>query len=267
MAPYTAAGYFRGKFVLKASIVAAAVLAPAFAAAQPAQGLYVSGDIGANFADAMLSSNSDLKVNSNTGPVGLGALGWRFGNGLRAEIEGSYRSNGVDSFLTRRVNGQMEPVANVQGTVGTSAAMANLAYDFPVSPRWILRPYIGAGVGYGWLGLNGTRGNETIIFHLPENNTYSGPGTISLGTAGAFAYQAIAGVAVPVRQVPGLELTAEYRFFGTGRASTSVTRVASGGIVINGATPSSLNHAGMVAHDNSLLFGARYRFGALKLFR
>jgi OOP family OmpA-OmpF porin len=247
--------------VFKVSVVVAAVLFPALAVAQPVQGLYVSGDVGANFTNSMLSSNTDLRVDSNTGPVGLAALGWGFGNGFRAEIEGSYRSNSAESLQTRRTSGALEPVANIQGHVGASAAMANLAYDFPLSPRWVIRPYVGAGVGYGWLGLNGVHGSESIVFNLPENNTFTGPGTISLGTAGAVAYQAIAGAALPIRQVPGLELTAEYRFFGTGRANAPVTRVASGGVTVNGATPSTRNHVELSAQDNSLLFGARYRFG------
>ena len=73
--------------------------------------------------------------------VGLGSLGWGFGNGLRAEVEGNYRHNDI-----RR----SAPAAAV-GTSGhfrTYGVMANVLYDFNLGMPVV--PYIGGGVGYGW---------------------------------------------------------------------------------------------------------------------
>ena len=67
-------------------------------------------------------------------------------------------------------------------------------------------------------------------------------------TAGSFAYQAILGAAVPISSVPGLAISAEYRFmglsgnrtYGSGRSSVVLT--------------DDYNHA--------VLLGIRYAFGA-----
>ena len=75
--------------------------------------------------------------------------------------------------------------------------MINVLYDINVGLP--IFPYVGAGVGYQWLKLN-THINDGISAH-----------TIG-GTEGSFAYNIIAGVAYPLAAVPGLSLTAEYRF-------------------------------------------------------
>ena len=62
---------------------------------------------------------------TDTGPLGVAAIGWGFGNGLRAEIEGSYRSNSISGISTLRGNGQTLPLSNVRGSAQTYAVMAN----------------------------------------------------------------------------------------------------------------------------------------------
>jgi hypothetical protein len=84
---------------------------------------------------------------------------------------------------------------------------------------------------------------------------------VRFGSGGAFAYQAIAGVAYPMRRMPGVRLTAEYRFFGTARADVPVSRVVTGGILVNGAVPEASTHNGFMAADNILMLGLRYNFG------
>jgi hypothetical protein len=79
------------------------------------------------------------------------------------------------------------------------------------------------------------------------SNTFSGPDLVHFGTGAAFAYQAIVGAAYPIREVPGLKLTAEYRFPGAARADVPVSRFATGGILINGAVPVSHTRNGFVA--------------------
>src|SRR5690349_12126065 len=51
---------------------------------------------GAATAQAM-GIGTEGKMGFGTGPVALGSLGWGFGNGLRTELEFSYRSNPVGS--------------------------------------------------------------------------------------------------------------------------------------------------------------------------
>jgi len=140
--------------------------------------------------------------------------------------------------------------------------MANIAYDIPFHPfGWPLTPYVGAGVGYGWLDFGNAGGNEPVVIHLPNQNTYNGPGAVSYGSAGAFAYQAIVGASVPISIIPGLEATLEYRFFGMARADVPTSAVATNGQIINGATPAGHAHRGFETVDNSVVIGLRYHFG------
>jgi hypothetical protein len=40
-------------------------------------------------------------VPDNPGGVGVGSIGWGFGNGIRAEIEGNYRENEIDKLTSK----------------------------------------------------------------------------------------------------------------------------------------------------------------------
>ena len=74
--------------------------------------------------------------------------------------------------------------------------MANILYDFNgISPYVI--PYVGGGVGYAW--------RSASNLHTPHDTTSD--------TGGNFAYQGIVGAAFPIASVPGLSVTAEYRYF------------------------------------------------------
>ena len=229
--------------------------------AQPVQGLYVSLGAGANLAGDLLSAKETTKVYTTVGPVALIDLGWGFGNGFRAEVEGSYRSNSVGGISTRRVNGELLPLGNATGDARTYAVMANLAYDIPVH-AYGLQPYVGAGAGYSWLDLGDARGNGFGTVVAQGNNTVTGPTRVSFGSAGAFAYQAMAGVSLPMPAVPGLSATLEYRFFGTARSDVPITRTITTGEIINGGPPSETNHSGFFSYDHAIMIGLRYSFGA-----
>jgi len=94
---------------------------------------------------------------------------------------------------------------------------------------------------------------------VPGNNTTVLPGRVaSNGTGGAFAYQAIGGFAVPLRLLPDLELTAEYRYSAMDEARIRVERVAFG--TINGTTPVARTAGYFGNHNRSVLVGLRYAF-------
>jgi outer membrane protein OmpA-like peptidoglycan-associated protein len=132
----------------------------------------------------------------------------------------------------------------VDGTARSYGIMANALYDFDLGPGSFVMPYIGVGAGYVWHEYDGTRiaapgvGNVTID-----------------GSDGRFAYQAIAGAAFPIRAVPGLAITAEYRFLGTLNPEIdAVSRNALGVVTARGeAEVNNYNH--------SVMLGLRYAFG------
>jgi hypothetical protein len=63
-----------------------------------------------------------------------------------------------------------------------------------------------------------------------------------------------------VSQVPGVQLTAEYRFFGTARADVPVSRIATGGNLVNGVVPAVATRNGFMGADNMIMLGLRYSF-------
>jgi len=240
------------------------ILFPSVAIAQTAEGLYVGGATGVNFLETLQSSEATTKIGTEAGPMGWGAVGWSFGNGLRAEVEGSYRSSDLDGISTRRVNGALLPLSETNGSAGIPAFTVNAKYDLPVPPFAIpVQPYIGGGVGYGWLNFDKAAGHGFGRFHLPGNNTFSAPDIVSFGNDGAFAYQAIVGASVPLGAVPNLDMTFEYRFFGMARADIPVTRVGTTGLRVNGTLLANVTRNGFEVHDHAIAIGLRYTFGAL----
>ena len=148
---------------LRSGLLAATILAaPMAAMAQPIDGLYVGAGVGYNAKQsqtvsgvvnngAFLPSNGSGSLHYDGGFVGLASVGYGLGNGLRFEVEGSYRQNGVRSW-----SGTTFP-ANPHGENETYGAMVNALYDLDISPYtgvppWLL-PYVGIGAGYQWTTL------------------------------------------------------------------------------------------------------------------
>ena len=211
--------------------------------AQPVTGLYVGGGGGANFlqqekVDARLFPLGNPVPSNNTqgyrvGIVGLGSVGYGFGNGLRLEVEGNYRNNQL---------GNSYRVGSDSGREEKYGAMGNVLFDLDIGSPYVF-PYIGGGVGY-------QRVNHTERVSNPAGVRFNtGAAFAVLGVPplrtedNAFAYQAIAGVSLPIPPVVGLSLTAEYRYF-----ALTGTRLATGG----GKTKEDYNH--------DLILGLRYAF-------
>jgi OOP family OmpA-OmpF porin len=189
-------------------LVATGLMAvPALAQAQPITGLYIGVGAGASFPESttILSDRSlasGARANGfpttgtsafETGFVGTASVGWGFGFGLRAELEGQFRMS----------NAQGRGSVNGSGTAYNYGVMGNLLYDIslPFAP-WVT-PYVGGGVGYTWINADNTA----------AVSPGRGAGLVTNDTQGAFSYQAIAGLAFPVSAVPGLAVTMEYRYF------------------------------------------------------
>ena len=232
---------------------AAMVALPMLAQAQSVSGPYIAAGAGANWlqstdlrGEVNNAAETKLSTDFEVGYVGVLSLGWGFGNGLRAEIEGNYRSN--DTSAVKAGGGSTATVANPSGTVVSYGTMANVLYDFNLgSSLGGIVPYIGVGVGYIWhdyqdVGVTQVDGSKLV---------YNGGN-------GSFGYQAIVGAALPIESVPGLALTAEYRFMGTtGHDINGSVNLTSGGISSQKNLSTDVDN-----FNSSLLIGLRYAFNA-----
>jgi OOP family OmpA-OmpF porin len=232
---------FRGA-IFATSLLAA----PVAATAQPIAGLYVGAGAGlhvpqdphltansAEFGNSRLGLNEEYGFNSNL------AVGYGLGNGMRFEIEGDLARSDL-----RHVQGT--PFAtSAQGTVRTWGVMANAIFDMDAGFPWMY-PYIGIGAGYQWTKLNNVGATQP-----------GGPFAFSTnGQHGALAGQAIVGASFPIPNVPGLSLTADYRFMdilGGEKFDTTVTDPGP-------APASQLKLHNQFNHD--LVIGVRYAFNA-----
>ena len=250
-------------------MLAAAVLTlpAAVASAQPVTGLYIGVGAGANWinnpekfdikgnrtgSNFGVANNVTIddvgKANFDLGWVGVFSLGWGFGNGLRAEVEGNYRSNEVDSI--RGFN--LAPIARTGGFQNTWGVMGNVFYDIDPSylglgPSYI-QPYVGVGGGYVWTQFENLRG----VSGAP--GARNGVQVFSDDITGNIAYQVIAGIATPLTWagIPGLTLTAEYRFLGVPGAELRTRTVGAGNTTI---TAGKLE---VDKYNHSAMLGLRY---------
>ena len=228
--------------LLAATAMAAAVIAqPVMAQTPPVTGIYVGAGLGYNIMTNKKAKANDILGNSDTtikmhgGFVGVGSVGYGFGNGLRVELQGDYYSN--------QTNGSNNGT-QISGWENKYGVMVNALYDFNNLGIPVV-PYVGAGIGYQWAKL--------------QNVDFSGggfPTPVQVnGTEGSFAYQGIAGVAYPIAAMPGLALTGEFRFMGLANALKYT-----GTEVVPGGTISSKLKIEQ-DYNYSFLIGARYNFG------
>ncbi|GGG45206.1 membrane protein [Caldovatus sediminis] len=250
----------------KALLAATVVSLPMAAQAQPVTGLYLGAGAGVNW----LQESSDTvptapgfpgvtgEIETNTGWGGVLSLGWGFGNGLRAEIEGNFRSNDVDSVRVGAAGIGSARLPNSGGRVRSYGVMGNVLYDIGAVQRWPVHVTLGAGVGYVWHDYDAVGGA------LVDPVTGDRVGVRIDDTDGRFAYQAIAGVSVPIAAVPGLAVTAEYRFLGTLSPELRGRVTASGPTVQQELGVSPVASSFRYDADNfnhSIFVGLRYNFG------
>ena len=252
-----------------ALLVATVLAAPIAAMAQPITGPYIAGGGGVNYREDQDfgqilgkagpyrgfnlgnggngDSNSGLKLKSQIGWVALGSVGYGFGNGFRVEIEGDYRQNEV-----RKITGTPFP-AVAGGTVEEYGAMVNALYDFDLAPYTgidFVYPYLGVGVGYGGTHFESGKYTATTLSTLRASST---------DTDGNLAYQGIAGLSFPISSVPGLSVTAEYRFYGQIGDETFRGAADTGGTqTLGGRTYGTFKLKDQ--YNDSGLIGLRYAF-------
>jgi OmpA-OmpF porin, OOP family len=187
--------------------------------AQTVNGLYIGAGIGGTLMNDTINRRAPTgffgqgngsQFSYNTGVVGQGAVGWGFGNGVRAELEGYYRRPSLDN-VTLFGNGSFSGgLVSRDGRAQVYGFMANAYYDFDLTALGpffrYFQPYVGAGVGFAYSEFRGIR-----------TDAFGSLRTSLEGTGRSVAYQVMLGAAVPLEYVaPGLSFTAEYRYFGAG---------------------------------------------------
>ena len=235
--------YWRGLAFV--ALCAASMAAPAFGQTASSSGPYVSlgGGVGLNSSldahSSLLPAGTHETWKLDAGGAGQISLGWAFVSGLRLE--------GEADLLTSKVRGVTgEPVAvRAGGLESKFGGFVNLMYDFRLGLPIV--PYLGVGVG-GQAIEHDSFNVSTPGFLFPEP-------VRGHQVVGDFAYQGIAGIAYPVGFLPGLSLTAEYRFLGLLDPQPSF-RFAE----FNGAeTPSSAGSVRFSSdYNQSVMLGLRY---------
>jgi outer membrane protein OmpA-like peptidoglycan-associated protein len=195
-------------------------------------GPYVGAAGGGQFLNNVSphGGGADAKSQFDGSYVGLGTLGWNYGDGLRFELEGGYRRSDVEGVRGGAPGEQ-------SGAVGLYTVMVNGLYDFDPGvygiPTYGVVPHLGVGVG--WAGARfdhaGSFNGETVAGHDD-----------------LFAYQGIAGVDYKV--APQIKVSLDYKYLGTENGSFSAELPGGG----TARTQTSFS-------DQAVLLGVKFEFG------
>lgn len=219
---------------LRAILLGTAVAAMLPSAAMAAgEGFYVGAQGGINWEpDADLDySGFKLQTEYDLGWAAGVYAGYKFSQGIRAEIEATYRRNDLDKTDDTTVG------SNWNGDNSSWAFMANVLYD--VNTGTGFTPYIGVGAGVARVSLN-----------LNENYAFGSSLEIDEDDW-VFAYQGIVGVAYNVTS--NLAVSLDYRYFATLDPDYKFT----------GAFASTLPGSIEGEYSNhTVMLGLRYSFGA-----
>lgn len=192
------------------SLVAIATASGGMIATAHAQGWYIGTGLGENLPATISYQASNGKSGSIKTSAGYSLVtgaGYKFG-ALRIEGELGSRNNSVNGFTG---NG---PNTTGGGKLIGSDYMANIIYDIPMAGP--VTPYLGAGFGMGEVAAS--KVTSAAVGSNPVLNGGKWGGT----------WQGIAGVSYAV--IPGLAVTASYRYVSWGTLDMTITPAAGGGV-------------------------------------
>lgn len=208
----------RTTFALSAAIASALLAVSAHAdAAEADAGLYGTLRLGGSLLQDMdfaQSTTANLSLNSSAGWAVNGALGYRFGGGLRTEFELGYGRNSLSGQFQENVqlaipcgtvpsSPCLSP--NVNGRASALSGLGMLLYDLPV--RGPLRPY--AGVGAGLVNVDMDVGTRAMM----NNGTFSRFDILNASDT-VFGYRGTLGVSYGLGNT---DLTFGYTYSSTAR--------------------------------------------------
>jgi|GEM_PF-928058 len=143
-------------------------------------------------SDSDLSSmGNDATISFKKGYLVGGAVGYEFGNNVRAEVEVAYRTANMDKGTFHGYENGLD------GSLSTVSTLLNGYYDIPTNS--IIRPYVGAGIGYSRVSIDA----GTILGYQVWQHD----------TDGVFSYQASAGIGI--KATPRLSVDLGYRYLGS----------------------------------------------------
>jgi opacity protein-like surface antigen len=149
------------------------------------KGYYIYAGLGAanlSESEALVPISGQKDAESfDTGMLITAGGGYKFSNGLRAELEYAFRGNTIGdtpNFIV--IEGEGDP------SYDSKSIMANLLYQFARDKKY--SPYIGAGLGYTFLKNGGDADQQ-------------------------YAYQGIAGLIIKVTD--NIDLGVAYKYFST----------------------------------------------------
>ena len=227
--------------------------APVVATAQPVSGLYVGAGAGYNYLQnqdvqpsfsngaTTLNTEPGSHLSGSGGPVALASIGFGFGNGFRLEVQGDWRAQ-HDKY-DHGAGGNFAGGADLQ----TYGGFVNALYDFNLGLP--VFPYLGVGVGYEeTFGRNFTLYRHRLFSGVLQEFDFSN------NSQGSIAAQGIVGAAFPFPGLPGLSVTAEYRFMYVADSESF------DGSFANGAASFPARIKIGSQYNHAALIGLRYAF-------
>lgn len=175
-----------------------AMFLPSVAAAQNwSEGVYVEVRGGATFLTDSdiedLGGFDDIELDTDTGWLVDGAVGYAHDSGLRGEIAIGYRENEFDEIEADF--GGTSLSADVDGDISAFTTMGNVYYDFYLDKYGAqgalanLAPFVGAGIGLAVFDIDGDLGDEketTFAYQVMAGLSYAFTPNIAASVGYAF---------------------------------------------------------------------------------
>ena len=158
---------------------------------------YISAGLGWDHADRVTFENGALLEIDRRGYRPNAALGAKFGENWRVELNGSIQENTPEILYLPSAPLEVNP--DERDVLRASSLMANVLRDIPIGIAW--RPYVGVGIGV-----------TNLEYRLSETETRVSPRIDFVDDESTtLAFQLIGGFTVPITR--RLDLAAVYRYW------------------------------------------------------
>ena len=149
------------------------VLATMSTVSVASENLYFSGMVGVNSGDAVSGEgNTENYKNfgNETGWSGAVALGYKFNNAMRLELEYAHKENDSNDTRMGLTGFATDSLGTLKDDLSVDALMINAIYDFDINSRFI--PFIKAGMGI-------SKNAYSATFDVPDLEDFIGTGSFN----------------------------------------------------------------------------------------